>query len=1141
MKDVQKIRSVFCEALDKETPEQREAYLAQACQDDPDCRADVEVLLQTHSQADDFFRHPIIGTDIPEHKLSEEPGTVIDRYKLLERIGEGGMAVVYMAEQEQPVRRRVALKIIKLGMDTRQVIARFEAERQALALMYHPHIAKVLYAGTTETGRPYFVMELVQGRSITEYCDQNNLSTKERLDLFIQSCNAVQHAHQKGIIHRDIKPSNVMVTMHDGKPMPKIIDFGIAKATNQRLTEKTLFTRYAHIIGTPAYMSPEQAELSDRDVDTRSDIYSLGILLYELLTGTTPFSEEELRKVGYIEMTRIIRKQEPLRPSTRLTQMQLKSPHQIKNQKLEIANDLDWIVMKSLDKERTRRYDTASALALDVARHLSNEPVIARPPSALYQLHKAWRRNKVIYAAGCMVVASLVIGISLSLWQARIAKEGEHKQRLTAYASDMRVAQEHLREYNLGKVLELLNRYLPRPGQKDLRGIAWRYLWQASKGDEIHTFTHESMVRNISLCANGTRLASLSMSGKIRLFDVDSRRLLREQDGGSKLHQAQSVALSPDGQLLAADEQGTLRVRNADNGKLILEQKHVVAPLSFSPDARYLAGVTEAGLRIWNTTDWTGRLLGEPLVIKVTQFRSLTFTPDSSRVILSPTRFASKSKVMVYNLSDDTAEGELTGLDGPCGISTDGSIVAAGAWDGHVCVWDLATQNVIKKFKAHTGLVFAVALSPDGKTLATGGNDQVIRLWDMKTFENTRTLKGHRNEIWSLSFSGNGRILASSSKDHSVKLWQWNLQADSERNCLVPENLYCRGYSESGDVLRFYDPNEWLQFPTWGEILPPEERPSDFGLPRSRTDHLLDLGTGKWTHVGRSDSEAIAQATSMIWKSGQDTELFGKADGTVVLSDGTTTRSIQVASHPVQPLLLSPKGRYLLSNVLPKHADPYAILWDIETQGVAAKLTMIKTNGEDRPAISPDERFLAYDGDEYEDKLWQIPEKRELATLQGHTWRFSGFEFSPDSRLLATCSWDGDCLLWDVEKGDKANPHFFRGHRSGVGRASFSPDGRTVATSSEDGSFKLWSVATGQELLSLPFPLGFPWSHWPHIMAAEADRLVWAGYPEGHPLRGQTDHIPIRVTTLPSLAEIDEEIRRQSSGESSRDRDNEDK
>jgi len=353
----------------------------------------------------------------------ERSGSTIDRYKLLEKIGEGGMAVVYMAQQERPIQRKVALKIIKLGMDTKQVIARFEAERQALAMMDHPSIAKVLDAGATETGRPYFVMELVQGVSITEYCDHNQLSTNERLDLFTQVCKAVQHAHQKGIIHRDIKPSNVMVTQRDGTPAPKVIDFGIAKATNQRLTEKTLFTRYAHIIGTPAYMSPEQAELSEYDVDTRSDIYSLGVLLYELLTGTTPFTEEELRKAGYAEMTRIIREQEPIRPSTRLTQIQALPSQQIQNPKSKIQNDLDWIVMKSLDKDRTRRYETVNALAMDLRRHLNHEPVLAGSPGTLYRLKKFARKHRTQLVAILGILAAAILSLVFMTMYIRAERE----------------------------------------------------------------------------------------------------------------------------------------------------------------------------------------------------------------------------------------------------------------------------------------------------------------------------------------------------------------------------------------------------------------------------------------------------------------------------------------------------------------------------------------------------------------------------------------------------------------------------------------------------------------------------------------------------------------------------------------------
>ena len=393
---------IFHTAIQLKGSAERDAYLTEACGSDPKLRADVESLLLAHG-GKSLIDSPIFEDDVTlgDFTLTEVPGTVIGRYKLLEKIGEGGMAVVYMAEQEKPVRRKVALKIIKLGMDTKSVIARFEAERQALAMMDHPNIAKVLDAGATDTGRPYFVMELVTGVSITEYCDKNRVSTKERLGLFIQVCNAVQHAHQKGIIHRDIKPSNVMVTHQDGMPVPKVIDFGIAKATNQRLTEKTLFTRYAHIIGTPAYMSPEQAEMSDLGVDTRTDIYSLGVLFYELLTGTTPFDEKTLREAGYAEMQRIIRETDPLRPSTKLSasrdtivevaERRHTNPETLK--KL-IKGDLDWIVMKCLEKDRTRRYETSHALAEDIERHLKNEPVLTRSPTLMYRTQKFWRRHR---------------------------------------------------------------------------------------------------------------------------------------------------------------------------------------------------------------------------------------------------------------------------------------------------------------------------------------------------------------------------------------------------------------------------------------------------------------------------------------------------------------------------------------------------------------------------------------------------------------------------------------------------------------------------------------------------------------------------------------------------------------------------
>lgn len=409
---------------------QRGAYLDQACAGDVALRERIEGLLGALERAGGLLDEPAVTREQASHAVvippTAQPGDHIGSYKLLQQIGEGGCGVVYMAEQTQPVRRRVALKILKLGMDTKQVIARFEAERQALALMDHPNIAKVLDAGSTDTGRPYFVMELVRGVKITEFCDENQLPMRQRLELFIQICQAIQHAHQKGIIHRDLKPSNILVTVNDGVPLPKVIDFGIAKATTgQSLTDKTVFTAFEQFIGTPAYMSPEQAMMTSLDIDTRTDIYSLGVLLYELLTGKTPFEARELLQVGFDEMRRTIREKEPARPSTRLSTMvegelttAAKRRHTEAPKLINfVRGDLDWIVMKCLEKDRSQRYETANGLAMDLQRHLNSEPVIACPPSAAYRFRKLLRRNKLTFFAVSAVAMALVVGLAVALWQ----------------------------------------------------------------------------------------------------------------------------------------------------------------------------------------------------------------------------------------------------------------------------------------------------------------------------------------------------------------------------------------------------------------------------------------------------------------------------------------------------------------------------------------------------------------------------------------------------------------------------------------------------------------------------------------------------------------------------------------------------
>jgi serine/threonine protein kinase/tetratricopeptide (TPR) repeat protein len=436
-------KSIFLAAIDEHPPEQWTEFLDQACDGDTVLRAAVRKLLDAQAELGTFHESPRSAqSDTIDCSAVDGPGTAIGPYRLLERIGEGGMGVVYMAEQESPVRRRVALKLTKPGVDSRQVLARFEAERQALALMDHANIARVLDAGATDTGRPYFVMELVHGGPITEFCDRNRLVPDARLRLFLDVCHSIQHAHHKGVIHRDIKPTNVLVTLNDGTPVVKVIDFGVVKATEQRLTERTLVTAHGQIIGTPAYMSPEQAESSGLDIDTRSDVYALGVLLYELLTGTTPLVGTEPGEVGLADLLRLICEKEAPRPSTRLSSMGEAATIVAGNRGLDVrrlirllAGDLDWVVMKALEKDRNRRYDTPASFADDVGRYLRREAVLARPPSLAYRVRKFARRNRTVALTASTVAAALVVGAAAATWQAVVATRAQH-DALAALAAE---------------------------------------------------------------------------------------------------------------------------------------------------------------------------------------------------------------------------------------------------------------------------------------------------------------------------------------------------------------------------------------------------------------------------------------------------------------------------------------------------------------------------------------------------------------------------------------------------------------------------------------------------------------------------------------------------------------------------------
>jgi eukaryotic-like serine/threonine-protein kinase len=1035
--------------------------------------------------------------------------SMVGPFKILQPIAEGGMGSVYMAEQEKPVRRRVALKVIKADVPSKEVLARFEAERQALAMMDHQNIAKVLDAGVTDDGRPYFAMELVKGIPITKYCDQNKLTPNERLELFVQVCRAIQHAHQKGIIHRDIKPSNVLVSLYDGKPVAKVIDFGLAKALQSQLqlSEKTMFTQFGQVVGTLEYMSPEQAEMNTLDVDTRTDVYSLGVLLYELLTGSTPIGRERLKSQAFDRILQLIREEEVPRPSIRLSESGdaitgISEQRKTDPRKLSLIlkGDLDWIALRALEKDRTRRYDGAASLADDVVRYLHDEPIVARPPSLLYRVRKAVRRYRAAFVTSVSVLLLLVAGLVATgmMWfravraerdartaerDARLLAQSESDARLAAlqlaersrlllYGAHMNLAGRAWNDGHTERMRSILDRQTPAEGGSDIRGFEWYYLNRRSNqhlmefkgtcaafaphGRHLAVAGHDGMLRVIDV-RTGEELQSsdLAITEVIEHKDAAAERIPATVNGKPaaaemritstttrSLDKVFDLAFSPDGELLAAARgEGSVTVFDAHSLKAVQTipaHNGLAAALAFSADGSRLATGGDDGVRTWESRS------GVPLEKWDAQnVCGVAFSADGKRLAYS--EFGGAFSVVdadSRHVFFDQAHG-LTHImipDDSCHIafSHDGRrFVAPQSGQSSVKVYSVDSGEDLVVIQGHDRSVRAAAFSPDDEAIATASDDRTIRLWNSTTGQNAGVFRGHASAVRHVTFSPNGHFLLSRDADGSIRLWDAHLRNDSE---LKPLN------KSWGSQIQFVD-GDWLHATFAGSVLSIREWSSDVEVAatviESRSALQVALSPGNRRVAFITDSGDL-----QLWNMKSSEKPTKLCEGLVERTDGGLLSCPQV--------LFSVTGRRLAL-----FSDSSGVhVWDTDAACCILHDAQFRAQ---RAVFSPDENRIAYSDGVGEFRVRDVSGQTVVVSSQSQeAWRLA---FDPGGDWLAGTGFRNEVRIFRTDNLQRAQTLI--GHKGSVEAIAYSPNGDRLASAGADQMVKIWDPATGEELFSL--------------------------------------------------------------------------
>ncbi|MFB0554771.1 MAG: protein kinase [Phycisphaerae bacterium] len=1035
-------RVVFKAALKIKSPTERAAYLKKACGINTKLLARVEALLKAHDEAGSFLEVRAIDRNatVEESPIIEGPGTKIGHYELMELIGEGGMGLVYLAKQKEPVRRKVVVKIIKPGMDSKQVVARFEAEQQALAVLDHPNIAHVFDAGATAAGRPYFVMEYVKGMSITTYCDERRLSIEQRLRLLEQVCEGVHHAHQKGIIHRDLKPSNILVSVHGDRAIPKIIDFGIAKAITQPLTEKTFVTFQGQLLGTPEYMSPEQVDFATQDIDTRSDIYSLGVVLYELLAGVLPFEEESFARASLAEIQQTIREQEPVSPSIRLTSLGEKAKVIAASRGTQVVplahrlhRELEWIPLKAMRKDRCRRYRSASEMADDVRNYLNGLPLIAGPETAVYRVRKFVRKHAGSVATAALIAVIIVLGLVISTGmylraedalqkeataraqaeqaakkeaaahteaeearakaeQAEQAtKEKAEELRRTLYVNSIQLADAKYKEGNIGRVRQLL-----ASCPNDLRGWEWNRLNYIQDESLITIHTHQTGVSCAALSSDGQCIITGGEDNTIRIWDVQSSSEMMTLRG----HQdkdwncIQSVAFSPD-------------------------------------DKKIVSGSGDETIKLWDAQsgDEVATLRGHQGWVN-----SVAFSPDGKRIV-------SGSDDTSIKLWDAQTGAEVTTLSGhghwvtAVGFSPDGKRIVSGSWDKTIKVWDAETWRTLLTIRGHDGPVLSVVFGPDGKTIASGGRDNTVRIWDADSGDELKTFHGHDWNVKYVAFSPDGTRVVSASEDNTVKLWDVMIDGESTRGHVHDFGALLIAFSPDGRQIAscgWHSKIKWWDARTGEPIRTIQTRV--YG-PRP----LAFSPDGRQIVSGEEEN-----GVARVWDALTGAQLL----------------ALRGHKGAVRCTAFSPDGK----NIVSGSDDKSIKLWDA-TSGNEVVTFQGHEYAVKSLAFSPDSRRVASGDEDGTAKIWDAATGVELITLGGHEGYVRCVTFSLDGKRIASGSRDRTAKIWDAATG--AELMTLHGHRDVVLSVTFSPDAKRIVTGGRDGTVRLWDSATGAELLAL--------------------------------------------------------------------------